>query len=186
MGELTTSLNTARASLQEAQNDLNQLQNLSNQFRTCFVMVNAPPSGTYIPTADGHEIKDSLEVQRSRFEGCTLEDAISWIDTCQTHLALFSRLARELSKTKIKVEVETDLLKLKENTENLRAKKSAKINGKIHIDAQGDEIKNPVTAGIDPIDKMVFKGIKKIQRTLGCDFATARDMVLKLQIKKEN
>jgi len=164
-----------------AREDLDKLAQISNQFRTCFVMVLTTPSQT-IPPNGGIEIKNFLEDQRqARMDNCTLDEAIAWIDACQAQVAAYSMLARKLSKSKIELDIENEVASATVETQNYRAKKVAKSNGKIHVDKDGDEIKNPVTAGIDPIDKVMFKGIKKIQAALKCDFATARDMVMGLK-----
>lgn len=183
MSELINTIRTSLDSLREAQNDIAKLEQLSNQFRTCFLVVVAPPSQTIAPNG-GNEIHDFMEQKRSLYENNNLEENIAIIDALQAHLALFSRLAREQSKIKVKLDVESRLSEDKNATSNIRAKKAAKLDGKIHVDASGDEVKNPATAGIEPIDKKTHKAIQQIKKTLNCSYEDARKMVMGLQVKK--
>ena len=53
----------AKESLRDAKDDLEKLDQLSNQFRTCMVIVAAPPSGSL---SGDPEIKIFMEQQKSR------------------------------------------------------------------------------------------------------------------------
>lgn len=172
MDELKKSLQSIR----EAREDIDKLELISNQFRTCFLLVSAPPSGSL--TGDP-EIKNFLEVQRSRFENASVDDLLCFIDVCQSHLILASRLARELSKQQIKVEVNEKQQKLNLERDALRVAKKVKSEGLVMIDPEGEKVKakSVLNEGIEPIDKKTHKAIQGIMKAASVNYATAKQML---------
>jgi hypothetical protein len=178
-------LKSSLQALKDARDDIDKLELLSNQFRTCFLAVAAPPSGSM--TGDP-EIKNFMEVQRSRFEDAEIDDLLSYIDTCQAHLILFSRLAREKSKAKIKVEVDQRQKKLDVERDVLRVTKKVKAEGKVIVDKDGDQVKKSsvLLGGTEPVDKKTHKAIQGIMKMGGISYAKAKEMLESMTLTKVN
>jgi len=176
--------------LQEAKDDIEKLESLSNQFRTCFLMVIAPPS----MTINGDpEMKNFMEVQKSRIEKMELDEHLAWIDAYQAHLALHSRLAREQSKVKIKIEVDARAQKDIADRDIKRALKGAKSKGETFVDTtDGEKVRNNsvLNTGVEPVDKRRHKAIQGMMKSLGVNYQSAKAALesMEAQIKqgKEN
>jgi len=172
--------------LQEARDDIEKLESLSNQFRTCFLLVITPPA----QSINGDpEMKNFMEVQRSRIEKMELDEHLAWIDACQAHLALHSRLAREQSKTKIKIEVEARAQKDDHDRDTKRALKGAKSKVETFVDSSdGEPVKNNsvLNTGVEPIDKRRHKAIQGFMKTMGVTYAAAKAALesMEAQIKQ--
>ena len=165
----------ALAALAEAKGDITRLEELSNQFRTCYLLIDVKPSGS--ATGDP-EIKDFMEEKRSRYENMELEELISVIDLFQTHLALAGRLAREKSKIKIASDVAAKNAKEKNEAEAYRAAKTAKREGKVFVDAtDGEPVRNPLVGSTEPIDKKMHKAIQGLMKSFKIDYAKAKKML---------
>ncbi len=175
--------NKALKALREAKDDIEKLELLSNQFRTCFLVISAPPSGSL---NGDPEIKNFMEAQRSRFEEAELDELLNFIDTTQAHLVYFSKLAREKSKVKIKGEIEERAQKHVKDRDALREAKAQQRAGNVHVDKDGDRVKDTSTlaAGVEPIDKKTHKAIQGIMKAMGMSYQDARKMVESMQIKK--
>ncbi len=180
-------LNKNILALREAKDDIEKLENLSNQFRTCFLMVAAPPTGSI---NGDPEIKNFMEVQRSRFENLEIDELLTWIDACQAHLTLFSRLAREKSKLKIKIELGERAKKDIEDREIKRTLRAGKHEGQRFVDKVDGEIvanKSVNNPGVEPIDKRRHKAIQGMMKSLGIDYKSAKAALesMEAQVKRE-
>ena len=176
----------AKESLRDAKDDLEKLDQLSNQFRTCMVIVAAPPSGSL---SGDPEIKIFMEQQKSRIEPLSLEEVVTWIDVLQSHLILYSRRARELSKTKIKIDVEERAAKAVKERDSLRERKRAKLAGETHVIKESGEVpinRDVLNPGVEPVDKATHKAIQGIRKVMThLSYAQAKAMIEGMQITKK-